>query len=432
MTKKTDLTFFCTTKENTHGVPVVMNNIADYLQEDGMFNVNFVTNNFDNTDLELTHHNGGVFSFGCRRELASFMKRHGIKVDVFHTHSWHPSDYYKPFHTPRDPTDLVTFLSDIGKPRLVYTDHSNPTEDLRRIRERHGIDYRVLRPKKKFDFCYSHLLDYVKSWELGWEATAILSKKQLIDEADIVTFVSEQQMREEEELIPLANYTMLDGRDKRRVVENGVDLNTYNTPETHEEAEKLRREMGIGRDEQVILYAGRLDEEKGIFDLAQAAKILAEDRRKITLVYLGSNGHDEETKRRLQEIARGVPIHFPKKIGSEEREKMAAMYAAADVVAQPTWGECFNQVAAEAMAMGTPVVISDYSAPREIYVRPGAAFGSRVRDPSDIADKLLTSLFDERQRAEKIRKGSELVRTSLNVGSMGRKYAQIYDELMRT
>ena len=107
------------------------------------------------------------------------------------------------------------------------------------------------------------------------------------------------------------------------------------------------------------------------------------------------------------------------------------MYGFAEVVAQPTYGECFNQIAAEALAMGTPVVVSDFSAPGEIYVDSGAAFGCSVQDPEDLADKLYTALFDRERRKRTLAVGERLVAERLNVEAMGREYSNLYQELAR-
>ena len=243
--------------------------------------------------------------------------------------------------------------------------------------------------------------------------------------ADAITYVSATQMHEEEQMIPYYSFG-----HKAEVIMNGVDIGKYNTPETHARAAELREELGIGRDEKVVLYAGRMDEEKGIYELATASERLSEAGEKITLVYLGTNG-DEFIKQTIRTAAPDVDILFPERISREERQKMAAMYAMADVVAQPTWGECFNQIIAEALAMGTPAVVSDYSAPGEIYVKPGAALGSQVRNPEDLAEKLSLLLNEESVRASITGKGKELIDRHLNVESMGRQYMNLYATLTK-
>lgn len=432
--EKIHLAFVCTTKENTHGVPVVMNNIADQLKQDPRYEVSYITNCFEDQEIKYTNPEGQEFTFKNRKEFLKFVQQKGIKIDIVHTHTWHLSDHYKPFHTERDNLNLEDFLIGLGSPRLIYTDHSNPTEDLRRIRERHGIEYGQLSPKDKVNFLFDHNLERysLQKWEKGWEATSILSRWQLMELADAVTFVSATQMKEEDELvIPRNGY-----HDKVKVIFNGVDMGKYRTPKIDGLVRSLHQELGVNGKERVILYAGRLDEEKGIYDLAQAAELLqSQTGENITVIYQsGSNPNDEATIRareRIVSLSPNVKSLFPGSIGKDQREKMAAMYAFADVVAQPTYGECFNQIAAEALAMGTPVVVSDFSAPGEIYVDSGAAFGCRVQDPEDLAEKLHSALFDRERTQRTLAVGERLVAERLNVEAMGREYSHLYQELAR-
>src|SRR3989344_869681 len=432
--EKIRLAFVCTTKENTHGVPVVMNNIAEQLRLDPRYEVSYITSNFDDQEISYTNAKGREYKFANRKELVRFIQKKGIKIDILHTHTWHLSDHFKPFHTERDGLDLENFLVGLGSPRLIYTDHSNPTEDLRKIKGMHGIDYAALDPKDKVAFLWDHTLGKYspKDWEKGWEATSILSRWQLMEFAEAVTFVSATQMKEEDELIiPRNGY-----HDKTKVIFNGVDMGKYRTPKIDGLVRSLHQELGVNGNERVILYAGRLDKEICIYDLAEAAERLqAQTGENITVIYQsGSNPNDEATIRareRILSLSPHVKSLFPGSIGKDQREKMAAMYAFAEVVAQPTYGECFNQIAAEALAMGTPVVVSDFSAPGEIYVDSGAAFGCRVQDPEDLADKLYTALFDRERTKKTLAVGERLIAERLNVEAMGREYNNLYQELVR-
>jgi glycosyltransferase involved in cell wall biosynthesis len=423
--RKIKVSFFCNTLENTHGVPVVMNNTSQQLIASGQYEVSYITNSFDNNEINYIDSDGNEFSFRNRTEFTEFVKREGVEIDVLHSHSWHISDYYSPFHTSRDEMDLPDFLRQLGQPKFVHTNHANPTEDLRRIKLMHPeADYQSMSDGEKRDFLYSNLLDaHKEEWKLGWEATSILSKRQIMELADAIVFVSETQREEEKEMIPHYCFT-----EKAGVVNNGVDMGNYNNPKIHEQGEKIKEELELEKEERVVLFAGRMSEEKGIYDLAQAAEILYGRNEEVTIVYLGTN-HDEDIIERLKSDAPHVRMLFPERISRDERHKMAAMYSMADIVAQPTWGECFNQIPAEALAMGTPSVVSDFSAPGEIYVKTGAALGCQVRDPKDLAEKLSILLNDPEVYNRTKETGKTLVDTQLSVENMAREYKQLYESI---
>lgn len=110
----------------------------------------------------------------------------------------------------------------------------------------------------------------------------------------------------------------------------------------------------------------------------------------------------------------------------DDRAELAAQYLAADLIAQPTWGECFNQVVSEGLAVGTPAVVSDISGPREVYVANGIAIGHQPRAPMSLAQSIKRGLNDEMLRREVIEKGQRFVEERLSAHSMVKQYAEIY------
>ncbi len=408
------ISFVCNTLENTHGVPIVMKNIADYLKKNTNLEVSFIGNHFDNNVITYVDADDREWKFRDREEFTTWLNDNDVKIDVLHSHTWHLSDYYLPFHSDRDEMDLPTFLEELGRPKLIYTDHANPTFDLDRISELHGLHYLGLSQEEKERFLRDNLLDYhdLQQWQMGWEATSILSKRQMMQLADEITYVSATQRNEEKNMIPGINF-----ESKEKVIMNGIDLGKYVDESLYRDANKLRQRMQL-HDLDVILYAGRMDEEKGIYDLAEAVNIMNKDSP-VALIYLGDSTDVQN------EILRTTPSAiFPGRI--EDRRELAAFYAMADVVAQPTWGECFNQVMAEALMVGTPGVVSDYSATGEIYVRNGAALGCHRNNPEDLADKLDLILSDEALYERYRKNGKEFVERNLTQDIMCKKYLELY------
>lgn len=410
--EKRHIAYFCTTKDNTHGVPVVMNNIASRLEKNRNFDVSYIINDFDGQNIHFTHNNK-EHNFSNREEFTRFLEDNDIRIDILHSHTWHLSDYYKPFHTDRDQMDLPTFLKRLGNPKLVYTNHANPTEDLRRMKETKA-NYLVLSEREKEEFLHAHLLDYVSWQKGGWVPTTILAKRQMMELSDLVTFVSETQRQEEKEMIP---HLDIDGKSK--VVMNGTDIGDSKDLNP----ERLRQSLGL-EGQKVLLYAGRMDEEKGIYDFAQAANLL--QRENVSLVYLGNASSDTQSK--IKSLAPDSNIVFPGRIA--DRNELASYYSLADLVVQPTWGECFNQVIAEALAVGTPGVVTDFSGPEEVYVKTGAALGSKVRDPEDLSIKIEEMLSNPSLYEEIAAKGKQLVDKKLNAKSMYQNYLRLYSKVL--
>ena len=400
------------------GVPVVMLNIARGLRG-SPFTFSYICNNFDANRIEYFDESGLTGEFENRASLVQFLWKHSLQFNVLHFHSWHFADHYKPFHSGRDGLRLADWLEQLKAPgaKTIYTDHANPTDDLRRIQVHHGIDYEALCEKKKENFLNNNTLwDYsLHHWQKGWDATAILSRREMMQAADYVTHVSEIQKIEEERYI-LTDYTAKNGH---AVVWNGTDMiHLKNIPRIKKKAEKIKRDR-IG---PTVMYVGRAEKEKGIFDLAEAAARLRRLDAPINLIYAGN--FSQRLRSELDAIAGQRNIYTGV---ITDRSELAAHYAAVDLVAQPTWGECFNQVVSEALAMGTPSVVSNISGPKEIYLDNGIAFGHQPQSPASLAQEIGRAIGDHEARIDIIKKGKSFVEERLSVKHMVDQYIKIYN-----
>lgn len=409
---------FGVTRDAAHGVPVVMLNIARGLSG-GAFTYSYISNHFDSNRIEYFDESGLTGEFDNRAAFAKFARKHGLLFDVLHFHSWHYADQYKPFHSGRDKVGIQAWVEQLKAPqaKVIYTDHANPTEDLRRIQTHHNVDYAALSDEDKAAFLSAHNLwnFSVEHWQRGWEATSILSRRQMMELADYVTHVSATQKMEEAQFI-LPQYKV---NGKHLVIWNGTDMLSYQKlPHVREQAAHLKRE----RQGKSVLYVGRAEKEKGIFDLAEAAARLRRLNTPINLVYAGNFAPSLRTE--LDQLAEQENLYTGI---IHDRTQLAAQYLAADLVAQPTWGECFNQVVAEGLAMGTPAVVSDVSGPQEVYVSNGIAFGHQPQSPSSLAQEIKRGITkDSPLRQEIIAKGMQFVEQHLSVERMVAQYTDIY------
>jgi glycogen synthase len=104
-----------------------------------------------------------------------------------------------------------------------------------------------------------------------------------------------------------------------------------------------------------VLYAGRIEREKGVFDLLAAANALPAD---IEYDICGDGGALEELKREVDAAGLAGRFRFH---GHLQRPAMAQMFQQCHAVVVPTrteFVEGFNQVVAEAILAGRPVVTS--------------------------------------------------------------------------
>jgi len=147
-----------------------------------------------------------------------------------------------------------------------------------------------------------------------------------------------------------------DGYDSDRVMlrYNGIDLKDF-----RELPPKgtFRKKVGFGDDEHFILFLGRIIPRKGADLLIQALTMIASE--KTMLVLAGPEGETGYVDG-LREKAHAMGVeHRVRFVGPLYGEDKIAAMVDAWVFALPSRYENFGNTAAEAMACGTPAIVSD-------------------------------------------------------------------------
>jgi len=140
---------------------------------------------------------------------------------------------------------------------------------------------------------------------------------------------------------------------KVTVIPAGVNLDTFK-PVNKQIA---RHRVGI-HENQVILYVGRIEPLKGIDVLLKAAALLDNTDDTRVLIVGGNPGSDTELDRLkalTSELGIDKMVTFT---GSVKQNELPNYYSAANVFVLPSHSESFGLAALEAMACGTPVVVS--------------------------------------------------------------------------
>jgi glycosyltransferase involved in cell wall biosynthesis len=115
-----------------------------------------------------------------------------------------------------------------------------------------------------------------------------------------------------------------------------------------------RNGLGINEQEKVLLFAGKLIALKRPADVIEAARRLRESGRNVSVLVAGSGPLQGELEALADRL--GVPTRF---LGFRNQSEMPVIYAAADLLVLPSSEESWGLVANEALACGTPILLSD-------------------------------------------------------------------------
>jgi glycosyltransferase involved in cell wall biosynthesis len=231
------------------------------------------------------------------------------------------------------------------------------------------------------------------SW-YGWAAARALGRPHVVHAREIVV-QSRTALRVERVLcrhfatrVIAVSYAVAAQLDPANV----VVLDEFLDPDEFSPARAgmFRRRVGIPDDQPVIGAVARLDPLKGLDVLLDAHAIVRDARSDVHLVLVGSpvlgqDGYAAELRARVA-TAPGAQLF-------ESRDDVPDVMADLDVLAFPSVEpESYGLVLVEALASGTPAVVSDHGGPPEIAARatPGA---TRVVAPAD-AKALAAALLE--------------------------------------
>jgi glycosyltransferase involved in cell wall biosynthesis len=175
-----------------------------------------------------------------------------------------------------------------------------------------------------------------------------------------------------------AEYLITLGVDPARIAHapNAVDIYIFGDTVRHARSERTRLRAELGLSRCTFLYVGRLDPEKGVDVLLEAARSVEAD-----FAIIGA-GKDADR------LARLAPpnVRF---IGRLERDALVPWYAATDAFVLPSLSDQWGMVLNEAATAGLPLVSTD---------APGAAHDlveddvNGFRVPAGNAEKLSLAL----------------------------------------
>jgi glycosyltransferase involved in cell wall biosynthesis len=155
-------------------------------------------------------------------------------------------------------------------------------------------------------------------------------------------------------------------------------------------SEAYRRRFGVGPDDLLVSYIGRLAREKDINRLLRAWEAVRSERQGAQLVLVGQGPMAEVLLRR--------PIPGVHLTGLLSGRELSEAYASADVFVFPSSTETFGNSLIEAMASGLPSLAVDAGGVLEFARHDRNAWLARAQDTASLTDGLRRLLHDAELR----------------------------------
>jgi glycosyltransferase involved in cell wall biosynthesis len=230
-----------------------------------------------------------------------------------------------------------------------------------------------------------------------------------------------------------------EAEEKIHVVYSGVDLDEY-PPVWSEEGEAIResvRQRYRIENRKVILFAGRLSQNKGAHILIRAMPDVLKKHRDAVLVIAGGKWFSDNGMNRyihsLYRLAKplGNRVIFTKYIPTR---KMPELFLASDVFVCPSqWQEPLARVHYEAMAAGIPVITTNRGGNPEVILhgQNGLLIDACDR-PADFA-KAIDYVFSNAETASWIaRNGRKFVELNFQFTHVADRLERVYQEAIHS
>ena len=178
------------------------------------------------------------------------------------------------------------------------------------------------------------------------------------------------------------------GCDHASSVPNTVDTEIFRPSMP---APALRKGLGIGENDCVVLHASRITAIKRPLDvIAAAARSVRQDPR-LQIVIAGDGPGLPEARAAAREAGIADRMHI---LGAVDAADMPELYRLADLVLMPSESEGLSLVCLEALSSGCVLLASDIPAAREIVTNGETGFLFPIGNVAAMSDLILRAAGD--------------------------------------
>ncbi|MGA2478635.1 MAG: glycosyltransferase [Spirochaetia bacterium] len=180
------------------------------------------------------------------------------------------------------------------------------------------------------------------------------------------------------------------------VISNGVDTTRIASliPSAEQKA-ALRAQLGVGTDDFILIFVGRIGMEKRVFELVDAVAAAAAREPRIRMIFIGDGPTLDPLKRRAQDSAAPAAFVFTGFLGWEA---VIAHLASSNLFVTVSLSEVQPMTIIEAQLCGLPVVARRDESYFEMIL--DGKNGYLVEEDSEVVEKILELARDERKWAD--------------------------------
>ncbi len=231
----------------------------------------------------------------------------------------------------------------------------------------HRYYYKIFRKivKENYDYVIFEAGDLQRYQVICKKLSSKIGKEKMIHHMHMVIEDGQEEIVETfGKFIGVSNFLITDFKEKYEVEDSNLKVLANCTTENEfhtisaEEQNLLRTKLNIEKDDFVVLFVGRLVEDKGIYELVEAIKALHVPR--VKLLILGSTFSENSKETKFSKKLKDSIKDFEGNIiftGHVSHEEIYKYYQIANIQVIPTiCEEAAGLVAIEGMLCGLPII----------------------------------------------------------------------------
>ena len=210
--------------------------------------------------------------------------------------------------------------------------------------------------------------------------------------------------------------------DRVVTIHNGIDAQRY---DLRIDSIRKREELEVGTTSFLIAQIGRLNQQKGLRCLIQAASLVLEKYPKALFLLIGEGPLEGELRREVEELGLSQSVRF---LGW--RDDVPEILACVDLFVLASLWEGLPYTLLEAMAAGLPVVATDVGGCREVVLDGETGLLVPPRAPEALAQAIMMLLSERNLLQGMAEKGRERVAEHFSIEVMIEKTEAVYNALI--
>ena len=210
------------------------------------------------------------------------------------------------------------------------------------------------------------------------------------------------------------------------IIPNAIDKEKFQKQHISEEQKKaLRQSYGIKDDEIMMLFVGRIGEEKRVFELLQVCQNVIKKNSRIKMIFVGNGPAFEEIKTKAQEQISEKTVIFP---GFIEWTKVSEYYESADIFVTASLSEMHSMTILEAQLSGLPIVVRRDESYLDSVFNDENGY---LTDSEEEMEKRILELADDREKRLAFGKRSLEITKRFTIETHIKKTLKVYEEVMK-